>query len=119
MWRAQNTPGTLIDPDGPNVHCSTAIADEIQMLSVRRPHRIPVQVNIVRDGHRAASCGRYGPDISFPAVCRPIRNAKAMRRPVWLNGVSLGNEARLSCFHFDSPECAGTGPVIWIINDSL
>ena len=62
----QNSSRLFIDRDPPHVHAAAAVAREIQMAAVGRPHRIPVECGVRRDRDRCAALRRDCVDIALP-----------------------------------------------------
>jgi len=81
----------LIDFHPQDIHRSAAIAEEVQLLSVGGPHRIPIQRKIVGKLDRSASAGRDRLYFPLAAACQsPISDPIAVGRPIGLYGIAGG-----------------------------
>src|SRR4029077_4976761 len=98
----------LVDRSSPQVHAAAAVADKVEVLAVRRPDRVPVEVGGVGDKDRPATGTGNGPDPP-PAGAGghpPIDDAPAVRRPARLYGIAAENEPASAGRHLDAPDFA-------------
>lgn len=61
LRRAGNDAGLFRNRNTPKIHLSATVTREVKMLTVGRPHRVPVEVGIIGDGDRSAATRRDGP----------------------------------------------------------
>src|SRR5262249_135499 len=106
----QHFPSLLFDWHAPEVHAPAAVTHKIQVVSIRRPDRVPVHCWIICHLERLASVSRNGPYVSFPEIPSPlVRDSISMRRPVRFHRVNFSDLPLLSRGNIECPDSA-----VWI-----
>src|SRR5207244_5046697 len=104
----------LVDGDPPEVHDAAAVAREVEVASVRRPDRVPVDGRILRDGDRVTAGGGHRPYVALArGEASPVRDPVTVRRPLRLRRVAAAlrhQPALLARRDLHDPDLASAPP---------
>src|SRR5262249_55090815 len=72
---------TLVDSDSPQVEAPASVTREVQILTVRGPHRVPVEVRIARHNYGRTTRCEHRLDLAPSILLGPVRDPVTVWRP--------------------------------------